>query len=59
MLAASYIFIELEYSTLVSDLYGLMRRILFLISVAPICNKTVPLFQHLVIKNESLYGVLY
>ena len=56
-LTLSYIFIE--SSTLVSDLYGLMRRILYLISVAPICNKTVTLVQHRVIANVPVYGVLY
>ena len=49
MLTPSEIFIELEYSTLVSDLYGLMQCILCLICVAPYCNVTVPLVKYCVI----------
>ena len=59
MLTSSYIFIELGPSTLVSDLYGLMRRMLYLIYVAPICNETVPLVQHLVITNGPIFVVSY
>ena len=59
MLTLSYTFIELEPSTLVSDLYGFMRRILYLISVAPILNETLPLVQHRFIKNGPVYGVSY
>ena len=49
MLTPSNIIIELKYSTLGSDLYGLMQRILYLIYVAPYCNITVPLVKHFVI----------
>ena len=59
MLTASSIFIELIYSTLVSDLYGLMQRILCLIYVAPYFNVTVPLVKHCVITKGPLYGVSY
>ena len=45
--------------TYVSDVCGLMRRILYLIFVRPHCNVTVPLVQHYVIKNGTLNGFLY
>ena len=57
MLTAPTIFIELKSSTLVSDLYGLMKRILYLIYVAPYCSITVPLVKHYVITKGPLYGV--
>ena len=57
MLTLSYIFIE--SSTLVSYLYGLMRRILYLIYVTPICNEIVTLVKHRVITNGPVYGVSY
>ena len=53
MLTSSYIFIE--SSTLVSDLNGLMQRILCLIYVAPICNETMTLFQHTVLSKMRPY----
>ena len=59
MLKESSIFIGLKYSNLVSDLYGLMRRILYLISVAPYCRIIVTLAKHCVIKKMPLYGVSY
>ena len=59
MLKASNILIELKSSTLVSDLYGLMQRILYRISVAPYCSITVTLVKHFVITKGPLYGVLY
>ena len=59
MLTASYIFIELKSSTLVSNLYGLMRRIICLLSVTPYCNFTVTLVKHYVITKGPLYGVSY
>ena len=59
MLTASNIFFELEYSTLVPDLYELIRRKLYLICVAQFCNFTVPLVKHSVITNGPVYGVLY
>ena len=34
---------QLEYSTLVSDLYGLMQRILYVIFVGKVCHLTMPL----------------
>ena len=59
MLTASYIFFESEYSTLVLDLYGLMRRILYVIYIAPHCNITMPLVKHCVIIKGPLYEVSY
>ena len=59
MLTSSCIFSVVTSSTFVSDIYGLIRRILCLICVAPYCNVTVPLDQHYVIKNETLYGASY
>ena len=47
MLIPKNIFIELKPSTLVSDLYGLMKCILYLICIAPYCNVTVPLVNTL------------
>ena len=59
MLTSSEIFIELKSSILVSNLYGLMRRILCLIFVVPHCKFTVPLLKHCVITKGPLYGVSY
>ena len=59
MLSPSDIFIELQSSTLVSDLYGLMRRILYAICVALYCNFTVPLVKHCFVTKGPLYGVSY
>ena len=59
MLTASYIFMELKYSTLVSDLYGLMRHILCLICITPHCKFIVPLVKHCVITKGPLYSVSY
>ena len=59
MLKLSDIFFEPISSTFVSDLYGLIRRILDLIFVAPHCNYTAPLVQHCVITNGPIYGVSY
>ena len=47
MLIPSNIFIELKPSTLVSNLYGLMKCILYLIFIAPYCNVTIPLVNTL------------
>ena len=44
MLTSSDIFFELKYSTLVSDLYGLIN---------------VPMVKHCVITKGPLYGVSY
>ena len=49
MLTASSIFFVLNFLTLVLDIYGLMRRILYVICIAPHCNSTVPLVKHCVI----------
>ena len=49
----------LTSSMFVSDVCGLMRRILYLIFVTPHCNVTVPLVQHCVITSGTLYGVSY
>ena len=59
MLTPSNIFIELKSSTLVSDLYGLMQRVLSLISVAPFCKSTIPFVKQCVITKGPLYGVSY
>ena len=50
-----YVFTSL---TLVSDLYGLMRRILYLIFVAPYCNSTVPLVKT-VLSQMGPYTTFY
>ena len=59
MLTSSDIYFEIKYSTLVSDLYGLMRRIFCLIFVGTYCNITVPLIKHCVITKGTWYGVKY
>ena len=59
MLTASSIFIELIYSTLVSDLYGLMQHILYLICVTPYRKLTIPLVKNQLIANGTLYCVSY
>ena len=59
MLTSSEIYFELKYSTLISNLYGLMRPILYIIYVAPYCKCTVPLVRHCVITNVQVYGVSY
>ena len=57
MLTVSNIFIELKSSTLVSNLYGFMRRISYLFSFASYCSITVPLVKHRIITKGPLYGV--
>ena len=47
MLTSSDIFFELKSSTWVSDLWGLMRRILYLIFISLYCYVTVPLVKTL------------
>ena len=59
MLTSSEIFIELKSSALVSDLYGLMQLILYLICVALYYKFTMPLVKHCVIAKGPLYGVSY
>ena len=59
MLTSSDIFFELIYSTLVSNLYGLIRSKLYLICVGPQCKFTVPLVKHYDITNGAVYGVSY
>ena len=54
MLTSSAIFFEFKYSTLVSDLYGLIRLLLYIIFVKPYCNFTVPL-----VKNPPSPGFLH
>ena len=49
----------LIYSTLILDVYGLIWCLLYLLSIAPHCNETVPLVQHYFIKNGTLNGVSY
>ena len=46
-----HIFEHLKASTVVSNVYGIMRRILYLIVIAPRCNMTMPLVQHRMIKD--------
>ena len=57
MLTPIDIFIELKSLNLVSDLYGLMRRILYVICVEPYCKFTVTLEKYCVITKGPLYGV--
>ena len=59
MLTLLDIFFELKSSTLVSDLYNLMQRILYLSCIAPHSKFTVPLANHCVITKGTLYGVSY
>ena len=60
MLTSSDISFELESSTLVSDLYGLIRHIiLYLFFVRPYRNFTILLVKHHVIKKGPPYGVSY
>ena len=59
MLTSSYMFFELESLTLVSESYGLMQCILYVIFVAQFFNFTVPLVKHYVITNGPIYGVSY
>ena len=54
-----HIFQNLIPSTLLSDVYDLMRRILCLNFIVPNCNVIVPLVQHYLIKNILLNGVSY
>ena len=49
MLMLSYIILEILSSTFVSDVYVLMRHILYLIFATPYCNVTVTLVQHCII----------
>ena len=59
MLTSSHIFLGLITSTLVSDLYGSMWRIVYVIFVAPCRKFAVPWIKHYIIKNGTLYGVSY
>ena len=59
MLKESSIFFGLKSSTLVSDLYDLMQRILYIIFIAPYCNITVQLVKNYVTTKGPLYGVSY
>ena len=59
MLTPSHIFPGLIYSTFVSDLYGLIRCILFPIYIGEYCILTVPLIKYRVITNWHLYGDSY
>ena len=59
MLTSSYMVFELEYLTLVSESYGLMQCILYVIFIAQFFNITVPLAKHYVITNGPIYGVSY
>ena len=59
MLTFSHIFLGLISSTFVSDLYGLIRRMLCLFFIGPYFIFTVPLLKHDVITNAPLNGVSY
>ena len=59
MLTSSYIFPGLIPTMFVSDLYGLIQRILYLILFRPYCIVTVMLVQHPVITDGPLYGISY
>ena len=59
MLTTLNIFFEIKSSTLVSNLYGLMRHILCLIFFGAYFNINLPFVKHCVITNEPLYGVSY
>ena len=59
MLTLSHIFSGLISSKFLSDLYGLIRRILFLICIRPYCNFTLTLVKHRVITHGTLNGVYY
>ena len=59
MMTSSDIFFELIYLTLVSDLYGLIQHLLYLIFVGPHCKFTMPLVKHRVITNGPVYDVSY
>ena len=59
MLTLSEIFFELIFSKFVSDVYGLMRRMLYLICTEYYCKFTMLLVKHCVVKNGPLYGVSY
>ena len=54
MLTFSDIFIELESSTLVSYLYGLMRHILHVIFITPYCYVTVTFVNTLCYRKWAL-----
>ena len=53
-MTSSDIFFEIKYSILVSDLYGLIQRILRLIFFGPYCNITLPLENRCVITKGAL-----
>ena len=59
MLTLSDIFFELMSSTLVSDLYGIIQRILYLFFVGQHCKFNMPLLKRCVITNGPVYGVSY
>ena len=59
MLKASSICFGFKSSTLISDLYGLMRPILYVIFIVQHCSSTMPLVKHGVITKGPLYGVSY
>ena len=59
MLTSSYIFFRFNIFNFLSGVYGLMRRILYLIFIIPHCNETVKLVQHRLITNGLLYDVSY
>ena len=59
MLTVPYICFGLKSSTLVFDLYGLMRRILYIICITLYCNITVLWVKNCVITKGPLNGVSY
>ena len=57
MLTSPHIFWEFIPLTVVSYLYGVIQRIVYLIFVGPYYNVNVTLFQHWVITNGTLNDV--
>ena len=57
MLKSPGILLGLISSTFASDLYGLIRQILYVNFILPHFKFTVPLVKHRVITNGTVYGV--
>ena len=57
MMTSSHIFLGLISSTFVSDLFGSIRRIFYLIFVRPYFNVTAPFIKHRVIINGPFDGI--
>ena len=59
MLTSSDMLFKIKSSNLVSDLFGLMPRILCLVFVGPSYKFTAPLVKHSVITKGALYVSSY